>query len=339
MRTRVGINGMGQTGRALLRLVSDHPDRAFEVVAVNDAMPPATLAHLLRHDSPARPPGRIETGRGRLAVDGQPIQLLAEPDPAAPPWGDLGVDIVIDAAGGVRTADRVAAHLAAGARKVVLAGPNRAAEVTVVVGINEDDYLPAEHRVIANSSGAAACVAAAVSVLHRGFGIRRGVVTTVRGDTDDDLWPDESRRDRGRSPGRPSAIIPTSSELISSLDAAAPELAGRLTGLALRVPAAETSIIDLTVQLNEVTTPGQVNRAFADAAARRLKSILRYSTEPLVSSDLVGDPASCVIDGGLTTTSGTLVKVFGWYDQLTGPANRTVELVDLVARTLPEVRS
>ncbi len=345
MRTRVGIDGMGQVGRALLRVVNDYPDRAFEVVAVNDSgsvdgpVSLETLAHLLRHDPPsARPPGRIETGHNQLALDGRPVQVLSEPGPGTPPWADLGVDIVVDAAGG-RTPDRAAAHLAAGARKVVLAGPGSAAQVTVAIGINEDDYEPSSHRVVANASGAAACAAAMITVLHRGFGIRRGLVTTVRGDTEVDDRPDALRRELGRSHPTPLAVIPRTSDVIRALDAATPELAGRLNGMALRVPMADASITDLTVQLNEVATPGQVNRAFAEAARGPLKSILRYATEPLISTDVVGDPASCVFDAGLTTTSGTMAKVLGWYDQLAGQAHRTVELVDLVARMLPEVRS
>ncbi|MGQ0480265.1 MAG: type I glyceraldehyde-3-phosphate dehydrogenase [Pseudonocardia sp.] len=337
MRTRVGINGMGRVGRGVLRALDAHPGRAFEVVAVNDLAPLETVAHLLRHDSTfGRWPGRIETGRGFLSLDGVPIRALTEAEPRQLPWADLGVDIVVESTGRFRERDQAGAHLVAGARKVVLTAPGRDADATVVMGINEDEYEPRVHDVVSNASCTTNCLAPMITVLHRGFGIRRGLMTTVHGYTADQNLLDAPHRDPRRARAAAVNVIPTSTGAARAVTAVLPELAGRLDGLALRVPVADVSLTDLTVQLNEVVTPAQVNRAFAEAAGGYLKSVLRYSTEPLVSTDLIGDPASCVFDAGLTVTTGTMVKVFGWYDNESGYAHRTVELVDLVARTLPD---
>lgn len=337
MRTRVGINGMGRIGRAVLRVLAERQDRTFDVVALNDVAPIDTVAHLLRHDSTFGSwTGRIETDRGFLVLDGEPIRALNEAHPAELPWGELGVDIVIEATGRHRTRELASAHLAAGARKVVLTSPGAGVDATVVMGINDDDYVAGRHHIVSNGSCTTNCVAPMISVLHRGFGVRRAMLTTVHGYTGDQNLLDAPHRDLRRARAAAVNVIPTTTGAAKAMVDIFPDLAGRIDGVALRVPVVDASITDLTVQLNEVVTAGQVNRAFADAASGPLKSILRFSTEPLVSSDIVGDPASCVLDGGLTTTSGTMAKVFGWYDNEWAYAQRTVDLVDLVSYTLPD---
>ena len=337
MRTRVGINGMGRVGREVLRVTRRHYDRAFEVVAVNDRMPVQTLAHLIRHDAPSGGrPGRVEVGRTVMTVDGSPLRVFTETDPSALPWAELGVDVVIEATGEFAARERAAAHLAAGARKVVLAGPGPDADVTVAIGINDDDYEASTHNVIGHVGCAANCLAPMIAVLHRCYGVRQGMVTVVHGNLVDAHQPDDLHRDLGSAREPRMSLIPATTGAIRSIERVLPDLAGRLGGRALRVPMADASIIDLTVQFDDALTPGQVNRAFSEAAGGWLKSVLRYSTEPLVSSDVIGDPASCVFDGGLTSTSGTMANVSGWFDNRSGHAHRTVELVDLVCRTLPE---
>jgi glyceraldehyde 3-phosphate dehydrogenase len=337
MRTRVGINGMGRIGRAVLRVLAEHNDRAFDVVAVNDIAPTETVAHLLRHDSTFGPwSTRIETERGFLALDGQPIRALTQPDPAALPWDGLGVDIVIEATGRHRTRERASAHLHAGARKVVLTSPATGIDATIVMGINDDDYEPGRHHLISNASCTTNCAAPMIHVLHRCFGIRRAMLTTVHGYTGDQNLLDAPHRDLRRARAAAVNIIPTTTGAADAVTDIFPDLAGRIHGAALRVPVVDASLTDLTVQLNEVVTAAQINRAFADAAGGPLKQILRFSTDPLVSSDIIGDPASCVIDGGLTATTGTMAKIFGWYDNEWAYAHRTVDLVDLVAATLPD---
>ena len=337
MRTLVGINGMGRIGRAVLRALAERKDRTFDVVAVNDVAPIETVAHLLRHDSTFGPwTTPVETERGFLAVDGQPIRALNEADPSGLPWEELGVDIVIEATGRFRTRELASAHLSAGAHKVVLTSPGTGVDATVVMGINEDDYIPSSHHIVSNASCTTNCAVPMIWVLHRSFGIRRAMLTTVHGYTSDQNLLDAPHKDLRRARAAAVNVIPTTTGAAKAVTAIFPDLAGRIDGVALRVPVVDASITDLTVQLNEVVTPGQVNRAFAHAASGPLKSILRYSTEPLVSSDIIGDPASCVLDGGLTTTNGTMAKVFGWYDNEWAYAQRTVDLVDLVACTLPQ---
>ena len=336
MRTRVGINGMGRIGRAVLRVLAQRLDRTFDIVAVNDVAPIDTVAHLLRHDSTFGPwAGEIETDRGFLVLGGQPIRASNEARPAELPWDELGVDIVIEATGRHRTRELASAHLTAGARKVVLTSPGTGVDATIVMGINDDDYDAGSHHIVSNASCTTNCVAPMISVLHRAFGIRRAMLTTVHGYTGDQNLLDAPHKDLRRARAAAVNIIPTTTGAAKAVSEIFPELAGRIDGVALRVPVVDASITDLTVQLNEVVTAGRVNRAFADAASGRLKTILRYNTEPLVSSDIVGDPSSCVFDSGLTTASGTMAKVFGWSDNEWAYAQRTVDLVDLVAATLP----
>ncbi|MBN9099886.1 MULTISPECIES: type I glyceraldehyde-3-phosphate dehydrogenase [unclassified Pseudonocardia] len=336
MHVRIGINGMGRIGRAVLRSVVQRPDSPVEVVAVNDIAPVATLAHLLRYDSTyGRWDVPIETDDDHLTVDGHLVRVLDHSRPEDVDWRALGVDVVVEATGRFRIRERVGAHLAhGGARKVVLTAPGEV-DVTVVLGVNDDEYSPHDHHIVSNASCTTNCAAPMVDVLHRSFGVRHGLLTTVHSYTGDQNLIDGPHRDLRRARSAATNIVPTSTGAARAITTIIPELDGRLDGVAVRVPVADVSLVDLTVQLAEPATVGQVNRAFATAAEGHLKGILRYTSDPIVSRDVLGDPASCVLDSGLTTVTGDLVKVFGWYDNEWGYAQRTVDLVEMVARTLP----
>ncbi len=336
MRVRVGINGMGRVGRAVLRGIVERADCVVEVVAVNDLAPIPTLAHLLRYDSTyGRWGAVIEEDAEHLSVDGHLVRAFAERDPAALDWHAVGVDVVVEATGRFRTREQAAAHLAGGARKVVLTSPGKCLDATIVMGLNEDSYAAREHDVISNASCTTNCAAPMVSVLHHAFGIQHGLLTTVHSYTGDQNLQDGPHKDLRRARAATVNMIPTSTGAARAIAEIMPELAGRLDGIAVRVPVADVSLVDLTVQLSQESTVGQVNRAFSVAADGALKGFLRYTTDPIVSSDVLGDPASCVFDSGLTTVAGNLVKVFGWYDNEWGYAQRTIDLVEMVARTLP----
>jgi glyceraldehyde 3-phosphate dehydrogenase len=335
MTVRVGINGFGRIGRDVLRCVVRRPDSLIEVVAVNDVTAPATLAHLLAHDSTYGPLGLPVTVDGPFLVVGDHrVRVSAHPTPADLEWAELGVDIVIESTGRFRTRDAAAGHLAAGARKVVVTAPGKHVDRTIVLGINEDSYDPRTDHVVSNASCTTNCVAPMVDVLHRAFGVRRGLMTTIHSYTGDQSLLDRPHSDLRRARSAAVNIIPTSTGAARSVGEVIPELAGRLDGIAVRVPVENGSLTDLVVELDSVVGAAEVNQAFADAAAGRLKGILRYTTEPIVSRDIIGDPASCVFDASLTTADQHLVKVLGWYDNEWGYTNRTVELAELIAGTL-----
>ncbi len=335
MRTRVGINGMGRVGRSVLRGIVERTDSVVEVVAVNDLAPVPTLAHLLRYDSTyGRWSTVIDADAEHLSIGGRLVRVFGESDPAALDWRALGVDVVVEATGRFRTREQAAQHLAAGARKVVLTAPGKGLDATIVMGLNEDVYSAHDHDVISNASCTTNCAAPMVHVLHHAFGIRRGLLTTVHSYTGDQNLQDGPHKDLRRARAAAINMIPTSTGAARAIAEIMPELAGRLDGVAVRVPVADVSLVDLTVQLGEEATVGQVNRAFSVAASGPLKGYLSYTTDPIVSSDVLGDPASCVFDSGMTTVTGDLVKVFGWYDNEWGYAQRTIDLVEMVARTL-----
>ncbi len=336
MAVRVGINGFGRIGRDVLRCAVDRDDSDIEIVAVNDLTTPDALAHLLAYDS-TYGPWRREIGSGvdTLTVDGRTIRITAEADPADLDWGAPGVDLVIEATGRFRTREAAGAHLARGARKVLITAPGKDVDATIVLGINEDSYDPTAHHVVSNASCTTNCVAPMVSVLHESFGIREGLMTTVHSYTNDQSLLDGPHKDPRRARSAAVNVIPTSTGAAKAVGLVIPELAGRLDGLAVRVPVEDGSLTDLRELLERPATAEEVNRVFAEAAAGRLKGILRHTTAPMVSRDIIGDPASCVFDAQLTKSTGSVVKVFGWYDNEWGYANRTVELAGLIARTLP----
>ncbi len=339
MTIRVAINGFGRIGRDLTRAAFDRFDNGepgLEIVAVNDITDPATLANLLRHDSTYGPWGvPVYPGENSLSVRGENIPVTSERDPANLPWRELGVDLVLESTGKFRTRAAAAAHLDAGARKVIITAPGKSVDATIVMGVNEDAYDPGAHHIVSNASCTTNCLAPMLWVLHDSFGVINGVMTTIHSYTNDQNLLDGPHKDPRRARSAAVNIIPTSTGAAVAVGEVLPELAGKLDGIAVRVPVENGSLTDLTVKVAATgVTPDQVNRAFTDAAGGRLKGILRYTEEPIVSRDIIGDPASCILDASLTTVEGDLVKVFGWYDNEWGYANRTLDLAYLMARTM-----
>ena len=327
---RIAINGLGRVGRALLRQAVQTDD--LEVVAVNDLADPRTLAMLLRRDSTYGPfPGEVDFADDCLVVDGRKIPWSSATSPSELPWASYAVDVAVECTGRFRTADTAGGHLEAGARKVVISAPGKDVDATIVMGINDETYDPHHHDVVSNASCTTNCVAPMVSVLHEAFGIENGFMTTVHAYTGDQNLVDGPHKDLRRARSAAVNIIPTTTGAARAVGLVLPEIAGRLDGVALRVPVLDGSLVDLGVILDRDVTVEEVNAAF-EAAARteRLTGRLRYETEPLVSVDVVGQSASCVFDSSLTQASGRFVKVFGWYDNEWGYVARLAELVRLV---------
>jgi len=329
--TRIGINGFGRIGRAFVRRSLEFGD--LEVVAVNDITDARTLAHLLEFDSTyGRLTTKVEHTADSLVVDGREIAVLSSRDPAEISWGDLGADVVIEATGKFRGRDDAALHLKGGARKVLISAPGKGADLTVVVGVNDTDYDAARHDVISCASCTTNCVAPMAKVLNDAFGLTAGLMTTVHAYTGDQMLLDGPHKDLRRARSAAISIVPTTTGAARTTGVVIPELAGRLDGVAVRVPVEDGSLTDLTVLLGQEVTAGQVNDAYKAAADGPLAGILRYSTDPLVSRDIIGDAASCVFDSELTQAAGTLVKVFGWYDNEWGYTCRLVDLARIVGR-------
>jgi len=337
---RVAINGFGRIGRAYVRGALERAafgaapaGATIEVVAINDLWPPEMLAHLLSYDStfgPLRETVRLEGDV--LQAGPMRITMLAERDPAQLPWADLDVDLVIEATGRFRTREAAGGHLKAGARKVLLSVPGKDVDGTVVLGVSRDDFADPHHEVVSAASCTTNCAAPMVKVLHEAFGLEQGFLTTVHAYTNDQMLLDTPHKDPRRARSAAVNIIPTSTGAARAIGLVLPELAGRLNGVAIRVPVDDGSLTDLTVVLSRPVTAAEVNQAFAVAAAGNLTGILRYSEAPLVSRDVVGDPASCVFDSALTQADGRLVKVFGWYDNEWGYTNRLLDLSERYAQ-------
>jgi glyceraldehyde 3-phosphate dehydrogenase len=335
MDIRIAVNGFGRIGRDVLRVATDRAENGMRIVAVNDVTSPQTLAHLLRYDSTYGTWRReITADDESITVDGERIQVFREADPTKLPWKELGVDIVIESTGRFRTRDAAAAHLVAGARKVVITAPGKDVDATIVLGVNDDTYRPELHHVVSNASCTTNCLAPMVHVLHRRFGVHRGLMTTIHSYTNDQSLLDGPHKDLRRARSAAVNMIPTSTGAATAVGLVLPDLRGRLHGVAVRVPVEDASLTDLTVNLARPATAAEINRAFAEAADGPLKGILRYTEDPVVSRDIIGDPASCVIDGQLTIADEGMAKVFGWYDNEWGYANRTLDLVHLMAGTL-----
>ena len=333
MTIRVGINGFGRIGRAFVRgsLKRD----GIEVVAVNDITSAATLAHLLAFDSTyGRIAAPVSHEADSIRVGGRAISVTAHRDPAAIDWAGAGVDVVIESTGKFRTRDDVALHLKGGARKVLLSVPGKGIDLTVVMGINETAYDPQRHDIISNASCTTNCVAPMAKVLHDEFGLVRGFMTTIHAYTGDQMLLDGPHKDLRRARSAAVSIVPTTTGAARTTGTVIPELAGRLDGVAVRVPVEDGSLTDLAVVLEREASADEINAAFRAAAEGPLAGILRYSTDPLVSRDIVGDSASCVFDSELTQASGTLAKVFGWYDNEWGYACRLLDLAVLVGSQL-----
>jgi glyceraldehyde 3-phosphate dehydrogenase len=331
MAPRIAINGFGRVGRCALR--SAYESAAdVEWAAINDIADVATLAHLLRHDTVYGPfPGSIGVAGQALVVDGTEIPVFAKLDPAELPWEEVRAEVVLECTGRFRERDAAGRHLTAGARKVIISAPGKSVDATIVRGVNEHSYDPERHDVISNASCTTNCLAPVAKVLSETFGIRHGTMTTVHAVTGDQRVVDLPHKDLRRARAAGANIVPTSTGAAKVIGLVVPELAGRLHGLAARVPVLTGSLVDLTVELEAPTTAAEINAALATAAGGELAGILQVSHEPLVSSDVIKSPYSSIVDGDLTTvTDGTQAKVVAWYDNEWGYATRLVELAQRV---------
>ncbi|HEX2904844.1 MAG TPA: type I glyceraldehyde-3-phosphate dehydrogenase [Jatrophihabitans sp.] len=331
MTIRVGINGMGRIGRDYLRLSLETDD--LEVVAVNDVLEPEMLAHLLRYDSSFGPLAYdVEADAAGLLVNGRKLAMSSEHDPMQLDWGAAGADVVIEATGRFRSRETAGTHLLRGAPRVLLSAPGKQVDATIVMGVNDDSYQPDRHYVISNASCTTNCAAPMVKVLHEAFGIERGFLTTVHAYTNDQNLLDGPHKDPRRARSAAVNIVPTSTGAARAVGGVIPDLAGRLDGIALRVPVVDGSLVDLAVLLEVEVTADRVNEAFEVAAETgSLAGRLRYTDLPVVSSDVIGDDSSCLFDSQLTQAAGRFVKAFGWYDNEWGYTNRLADLTRLVA--------
>ncbi len=331
MSTRVAINGFGRIGRLFLRAATKR-SAAFEVVAVNDLTDAATMAHLLKYDSVHGVwPGEVFGGEGSLVFEGREIKVLSAADIGLLPWRELGVDIVVECTGHFTDRAQAARHLDQGAKKVLISAPAKDPDLTVVMGVNDADYDPARHHIISNASCTTNCLAPLVKVVLDRFGVEQGFMTTVHAYTNDQRILDLPHKDLRRARAAAVSIIPTSTGAARAIGLVLPELKGRLDGFALRVPVPDGSVVDLVLTLSSEATAEEINAAVKEAAEGPLAGILRYTTDPLVSADIVGDPHSCIFDAGLTMVLGRQAKLVAWYDNEWGFSNR---LVDLCLRLL-----
>jgi glyceraldehyde 3-phosphate dehydrogenase (phosphorylating) len=333
MPVRVGINGFGRIGRNVFRAAHES-DADIEIVAVNDITDAATLAHLLKYDSVFGPfQGTVEQADDGLRIDGREVKVLAERDPAELPWGDLGVEVVIESTGLFTKRADAAKHLDAGAQKVIISAPATEPDVTVALGVNfEDAYDPESHHVISNASCTTNCLAPVVKVLHETIGIERGLMTTIHAYTADQRLQDAPHKDLRRARAAAINLVPASTGAAKAIGLVIPELQGKLNGFAIRAPVPTGSVVDLTAEMSRDTTVEEINEAFKGAAdTGNFTGILRYTEDPIVSSDIVKSPFSSIFDAQLTSVlDGSLVKVVAWYDNEWGYSNRCVELAQKV---------
>ncbi len=334
MATRVGINGFGRVGRQSFKAMIERYPRDLEVVALNDLTDTTTNAHLLKYDSTyGRFPGEIETTPDSLIVNGHSIKVLSQRDPAQIPWADLGVELVIESTGLFTDADKAAAHLRAGAKKVIISAPAKGEDITIVLGVNEGMYDPAKHRIISNASCTTNCLAPTAKVLNDAFGIERGLMDTIHSYTNDQRILDVVHKDLRRARTAGMNIIPTTTGAARALALVIPELKGRFDGMSLRVPTVTVSVVDFVATIRKEATKESINEAFKQAAAAPLKGILDYTEEPLVSSDFRGDSHSSIVDGLSTMMSGgNMVKVLAWYDNEWGYSCRIADLTYFLAQ-------
>jgi len=332
MSVKIGINGFGRIGRLLFRALRNNPD--VEVVAVNDITDPTTLAHLLKYDSVHGRLGvDVKAVDGSIDVGGKLVKVLCERDPAKLPWKALGAEVVCESTGLFSKRADAAKHLQAGARKVVISAPSKDADVTVVIGVNSDAYDPDKHEVISTASCTTNCLAPVAKVLNDEFGIQKGLMTTIHAYTNDQRILDLPHKDLRRARAAALSMIPTTTGAAQAVALALPELKGKLTGMAIRVPVPDGSVVDFTALLSRNTTAEEINAAMKKAADGRLKGVLEYSEEPLVSIDIVGNPSSSIFDSKSTTViDGNLAKVVSWYDNEWGYSSRLAEMVAHVAK-------
>ncbi|MBI3299037.1 MAG: type I glyceraldehyde-3-phosphate dehydrogenase [Elusimicrobia bacterium] len=338
MAIKVGINGFGRIGRLVVRAALTRKSPDIDIVAVNDLTDAASLAHLFKYDSTfGLYPGTVEASGNDLVIDGKRIKVVAEKEPAKLPWKELGVELVIESTGRFTEADKAKGHIDAGARKVIISAPAKGEDITVCMGINNEKYDAEKHNIISNASCTTNCLASLVKVLHERFKIKHGIMTTIHSYTNDQVVLDLAHKDlrRGRAAG--VSMIPSSTGAAKAIGLVVPELKGKLTGISVRVPTPDVSLVDFSVVVEKGTTKEEVNKAFKEAAAAgSLKGLLEYCDLPLVSKDYQGNPASCIFDATMTDVmDGTLVKVFGWYDNEWGYSNRVVDLATFVAKKTP----
>ena len=336
MSVRVAINGFGRIGRAVFRIIAERPESGIEVVAVNDLADDDVLAYLLKNDTVmGQFEGDVQTADGVMTAGGHTVQMLMEPDPTKLPWSELNVDVVVEATGIFRTREKAAMHIEAGAKKVLLTVPAKdEVDATVVLGVNGDS-LEADDQVISNASCTTNCLAPVAKVLNDSFGLKRGVMTTVHAYTNDQRLADVPHADLRRARAATENLIPTTTGAARAVGLVLPELAGKLDGMAMRVPVPDGSIVDLVVELDSDVTVEQVNAAMKAAADGELEGVLQYSEEPLVSTDIIGNPYSSIFDANATQVmDGRFVKIVSWYDNEWGYSNRVVDLIEIVAKQL-----
>ena len=333
MATRVGINGFGRIGRQVLRAVLErHPDK-LEVAAVNDLTDTKTNAHLFKYDTNyGIYPGTVESTDDSIVIDGRSVQVLSDRDPAKLPWGDMGVDVVVESTGFFTDAGKAGGHREGGAKKVIISAPAKGEDMTIVLGVNDGEYDPERHNILSNASCTTNCIATMVKVLHDNFGVERGLMSTIHAYTNDQKILDQVHEDLRRARAAAQNIIPTTTGAARAVGLVLPELNGKIHGMAFRVPTATVSVTDFVALLDRDASVDDINGAYQEAANNGLNGILEYCTEPLVSSDFNQNPHSCIIDS-LSTMSmgGNMVKVVGWYDNEWGYSCRTADLAAFLA--------
>jgi glyceraldehyde 3-phosphate dehydrogenase len=336
MAIRVGINGFGRIGRQVLRAAKQSGVKGLDFVAVNDLTDTKTLAHLFKYDSVHREyAGEVKAGASSITVDGDEIRILAEKDPAKLPWKDLGVDIVLESTGRFTEKDKAALHIAGGAKKVIISAPAKGEDITVVMGVNHMKYDPKAHHIISNASCTTNCLVPMVKVMRDNFGFVRGSMVTIHSYTNDQNILDLPHKDLRRARAAAISMIPTTTGAAKATSLVIPELKGKIDGISIRVPTPDVSLTDLAVVVDKPVTVEQINAAFKKAAEGELKGILKYTDLELVSSDYIGNPHSCILDGKCTNVvDGQLVKVSGWYDNEWGYASRCVDLLQYVGDKL-----
>ncbi len=333
MTTRIAINGFGRIGRQVFKAIQEKYADTLEVVAINDLFSAEMNAHLLKYDTNyGRYPGTVEVKNGNLVVNGKEIKVFAQRDPSQLPWGDLGIDIVVESTGVFREREKAAMHLEAGAKKVIISAPAKGPDITIVLGVNHEKYDPAKHHIISNASCTTNCLAPAAKVVHENFGIVRGVMTTVHAYTNDQRILDLPHKDLRRARAAAMNIIPTTTGAAKALALVIPELEGKFDGMAMRVPVSTVSIVDFVALIEKETTTEELLDAFRAAAEGPMKGILGVSEEPLVSSDFKGDERSSIIDALSTKVyGGNMVKVLSWYDNEWGYSVRVADLAKYMA--------
>ena len=334
MTTRVGINGFGRIGRQTLKAMLERHPRDLEVVALNDITDTKTNAHLLKYDSTyGHFPGEVEATADSLIVNGHKVKVIAQRDPGQIPWGDLGIEIVIESTGLFTDAEKAAAHLRGGAKKVIISAPAKGEDLTMVLGVNDEMYDPAKHNIISNASCTTNCLAPAAKVINDTFGIEKGLMDTIHSYTNDQRILDQVHKDLRRARSAGINLIPTTTGAARALALVIPEMKGRFDGMSLRVPTVTVSVVDFVATVRKETNKEAVNEAFKQAAAGSLKDILDYTDEPLVSMDFRGDPHSAIIDGLSTmVVGGNMVKVLAWYDNEWGYSCRIADLTNFIAQ-------